>query len=288
MHKPLHERLSAWWHAWEEKLRRRWYLWPISFGIGLIEHRIYSEANEFLDAHLNSVSRFARFVIMALPSNPFLVMFTLALLIIVGLAIIAFFDVRRAAAGVAEKLPPTSEAVIRVSEPVNQVVVGAMQQVHIVINNEGCERLRELYGSWGPLIHFANEFLVAEVAGTVDTELKRYASRLLVNHVVPGFMKIVEGFDRKIAAPCSDLKGLVEDFRGSLRCYLWLAGNITVVGQLLHGNEWLAASAGYAELQRRHWKAVEELLQARHRQDIADIANDYDLRDLKQLFSKPA
>jgi hypothetical protein len=88
------QHLRAWRERTEQLLRSKWWLWPIVVALDLLKHSLYEHTNEFMASHSGWAIGMARTVLSA---NPIVLMVGASLLIVLGLAILAYFDVRKGA-----------------------------------------------------------------------------------------------------------------------------------------------------------------------------------------------
>jgi hypothetical protein len=94
-----YERLGVWKRATEERLQRRWWLWPALFAADLIWHEICESTNHFLESRGAPI--IAR-MLSIIPSNPAVLAVMTGVLILVTLAVHAYFDTRNVSSIVAQ------------------------------------------------------------------------------------------------------------------------------------------------------------------------------------------
>jgi hypothetical protein len=100
------ERMSVWWERTHHSLRRKWWLWPIGFGLDLVWHSVCTDTNDFLREHgPKAVAR----MIALIPSNPAVLAVMIGTLIIASLAVHAYFDTRKSAKAEVEASAPSQD-----------------------------------------------------------------------------------------------------------------------------------------------------------------------------------
>jgi hypothetical protein len=88
----LDQRLHAWWEEFEEKLRSKWWLWPIAFAIDLAWHWTAATVVEFLVSSRSAIFQVLGRSLEQLGSMPVIVAAVLSLAILVGLLVYAFVE----------------------------------------------------------------------------------------------------------------------------------------------------------------------------------------------------
>jgi hypothetical protein len=271
-------RLREWQKRTEERLRSKWWLWPIAFAADLIWHHIYQVTNDWLGARSGRMVEVADSIVDVL--TPVGLAIFSALAILVGLAVHAYFDVRRRPRE--SQIAP--EATAPVAEP---LVEPSARGPEPMAAGESVERFREVYSCCGRTFQFAYEYLSAEICcASVDSAEKLYILALLEADVLPARIKNKRDLDSKLAsARFTDREfiTLKEIFRAALADYLALVSEINRAGPIIFGAEGFTASPKYVELRGRHAKCAEVLESVRARSDIGDIANGLPL--FKRAFS---
>jgi hypothetical protein len=88
-------RLLLWWERTEHSLKRRWWLWPLLYLIEDFWHMVHASTSEYLRDHGAAV---IADLLAHVPSDPMTLAVITGVLIIVSLAIHAYFDSRKASA----------------------------------------------------------------------------------------------------------------------------------------------------------------------------------------------
>jgi len=92
-----HVRLQEWYERSLQKLRKKWWLWPLVFVVELIWHRIYGAVNEFLDAQAGTMTDISN-VMGHVPADPVTVSVVTGVIIIIALVVHAYIDTWRSQA----------------------------------------------------------------------------------------------------------------------------------------------------------------------------------------------
>jgi hypothetical protein len=136
MDNRLYERFRNWWDNAEHKAKQKWWLWPVGFSIDLIWHRIYTNTNDFLDTH--GASMIAS-VLASIPTDPVTLAITTGVVIIVGLAVHAYFDTRKVSGKQPNEKAVSSLAsldVRNVPRPLVEYVYNNGEE-HLIVTNDG-------------------------------------------------------------------------------------------------------------------------------------------------------
>jgi hypothetical protein len=83
-------RLQSWRERLEESLKKNVYFWPFALVLELIWHRIYGNANEFLDVHGPA---FLGKAVRYLPSDPIVLAILIAIFFVTSLGALSFFNI---------------------------------------------------------------------------------------------------------------------------------------------------------------------------------------------------
>lgn len=86
----MRARLQRWWRHALATTRRRWWVWLFLIPLRVIESRIVSAANSFIDAHREGALRFAARFLVWLSRNPLGLTGLLGVLLLLGLLVHAY------------------------------------------------------------------------------------------------------------------------------------------------------------------------------------------------------
>jgi hypothetical protein len=208
-------RLLAWVERTKEYLHQRWWLWPLLLVEPLLHHRILAFVNDFLDSHTGTAFRLTKAAVMHIPSEPIVWAALLSLIVLLGLVIHAYFDVRKT-----EEKPPEASLVVAAShEDAREEPMASIESVLL---------LRVLYKDYlERTFTLACEFFW----GDLYPNLRVFVGHLIKEHILPRYGGNKSILDEKLIGrggfTNSDFTdSVLRLFRGTLLDYIRMVGVI--------------------------------------------------------------
>jgi hypothetical protein len=290
MHRDWYIRVRAWWEEVEAKLRKKWWLWPILLGIDLVHHWFSGTIVDYLRSHSGGALSFLKAIALYLLGSPIALAVFGSLVILLSLAIHAYFDVRRRPTAPSAELSPLgaqptiSETSITIDQMRAQVAAADAELAEVEDRawrqqrereRPEVERFREIYPQVDRAVTYATEYVVADLllAPSQGDEAHMLIFNLLRAWAVAP-CQTGERLALDLVAPdVAPLDTIMADLKDLLTKYGLLVAYIERAGRIVLGPRRFYESEGYAGLWQRHRECIAELRKISLRSAFRSIAS---------------